>query len=764
MSDSSKITLQEKALDYHSQMPAGKIEVVPTKPAKTQNDLSLAYSPGVAAPCLEIAKNVEEAYKYTAKGNLVAVISNGSAVLGLGNIGADAAKPVMEGKGVLFKIFAGIDVFDIEINEQDPNKFVEIVKSLEPTFGAINLEDIKAPECFLIEKRLKAEMNIPVMHDDQHGTAIISGAALLNALELQNKKIEEAKFVVSGAGAAGISCCKLYLQLGARRENFMIFDSKGILHKGRNLEDEKSFFAVDEDKADLSLTDAMKIADVFIGLSKGNLLSKEMIKSMPPRPIVFAMANPDPEISYPDAIEARQDIIMATGRSDYPNQVNNVLGFPYIFRGALDIRATAINNEMLLAAVYALAELVKKPVPEVVSDAYKDSNLTFGPSYIVPKPTDPRLLAFTAKAVAQAAIKSGVAQKEITDWEAYEASLDKKIGYHNHLARMLALKAKSYIRKVKLLFEDSENLVVLKTAQQIFDEGIAEPILLGNKSVIEKLCVENHLNILDKIQIVDSELPNMRMQRHDFAKILYEERCRKGLTLVGAKKLMHDKTYFGCMMVKTGWVDAMITGYKQDYKLAIQTALRTIGSQNETKTLAGMHILFTKKGPLFFADATIHLNPTAQELAEITLLVCKNIRSLGIIPKVAMLSYSNFGDSANKDEINKINQAKKIVKEKSPDLVIDGEIQPHIALNQDLLKENYPFSELVGHQVNTLIFPNMSACNISINLLTETSRFESLGPVILGLKQPIHILQPGSHAGNIYNMALMAVNDILNKK
>lgn len=764
MSNPTEFTQRQRALDYHSQTPAGKIEVVPTKPAKTQNDLSLAYSPGVAEPCLEIAKNVEEAYKYTSKGNLVAVISNGTAVLGLGNIGADAAKPVMEGKGVLFKIFAGIDVFDIEINEQDPNKFVEIVKSLQPTFGAINLEDIKAPECFLIEKRLKEEMTIPVMHDDQHGTAIISGAALLNALELQQKKIGEVKFVVSGAGAAGISCCKLYMQLGARRENFMIFDSKGILHKGRTLDEEKSFFAVEENLANLTLTEAMKIADVFIGLSRGNILSKAMIKSMPPRPIVFAMANPDPEISYPDAIESRKDIIMATGRSDYPNQVNNVLGFPYIFRGALDVRATTINDEMLLAAVYALADLVKKPVPEVVSNTYNDSNLTFGQTYIVPKPTDPRLLSLTAKAVAQAAIKSGVAQKQIDDWDAYETSLEKKIGYHNHLARMLGLKAKSSRRKVKLLFEDAENIVILKTAQQILEEGIAEPLLLGNKSVIEKLCTENHLNILDKMPIVDSELPNMRNQRHEFAQILYEERCRKGLTLESAKKLMHDKTYFGCMMVKTGWVDAMITGYRQDYKQAIQTALRTIGSQNETKTLAGMHILFTKKGPLFFADATIHLNPTAQELAEITLLVCKNIRSLGITPHVAMLSYSNFGDSANKEEINKINQARKIIKEKNPDLIIDGEIQPHIALNQDLLAENYPFSELVGHQVNTLIFPSMSACNISINLLAEASHLESLGPVILGLKQPVHILQPGSHAGNIYNMALMAVNDVLNKK
>ncbi|MGL4346633.1 MAG: NADP-dependent malic enzyme [Chitinophagaceae bacterium] len=761
----SKYFIQRQmALDYHSQEPPGKIEVVPTKPTKTQNDLSLAYSPGVAEPCLEIAKNIEQAYKYTSKGNLVAVISNGTAVLGLGNIGADAAKPVMEGKGVLFKIFAGIDVFDIEVNEQDPNKFVEIVKSLEPTFGAINLEDIKAPECFLIEKRLKEEMNIPVMHDDQHGTAIISGAALLNALELQQKKIEKVKFVVSGAGAAGISCCKLYIQLGAQRENFMIFDSKGILHKGRNLDEEKSFFAVDAEKANLSLADAMKIADVFIGLSRGNILSKEMIKSMPACPIVFAMANPDPEISYPDAIEVREDIIMATGRSDYPNQVNNVLGFPYIFRGALDVRATTINSEMLLAVVYALAELVKKPVPEVVSNAYSDNSLSFGVNYIVPKPTDPRLLFLTAKAVAQAAIKSGVAQKIIEDWEAYEESLDIKIGYHNHVARMLGLKAKTSKRKVKLLFEDAENIVILKIAQQILDEGIAEPFLLGTKAVIEKLCIENQLDIIDRVQIIDSDLPNMLTQRHDFAQILYEERCRKGVTSASAKKLMHDKTYFGCMMVKTGWVDAMITGYRQDYKQTIQTALRTIGSQNETKTLAGMYILFTKKGPLFFADATIHLNPTAQELAEITLLVCKNIRSLGITPHVAMLGYSNFGDSANKEEFYKINLARKLIKEKDPELVIDGEIQPHIALNQDLLKENYPFSELVGRQVNTLIFPSMSACNIAVNLLTETSSLESLGPVILGLKQPIHILQPGSHESNIYNMALMAVNDVLNKK
>ncbi|MGL6022232.1 MAG: phosphate acyltransferase, partial [Chitinophagaceae bacterium] len=553
----SKYFIQRQmALDYHSQEPPGKIEVIPTKPAKTQNDLSLAYSPGVAEPCLEIAKNIEQAYKYTSKGNLVAVISNGTAVLGLGNIGADAAKPVMEGKGVLFKIFAGINVFDIEVNEQDPNKFVEIVKSLEPTFGAINLEDIKAPECFLIEKRLKEEMNIPVMHDDQHGTAIISGAALLNALELQQKKIEKVKFVVSGAGAAGISCCKLYIQLGAQRENFMIFDSKGILHKGRNLDEEKSFFAVGAEKANLSLADAMKIADVFIGLSRGNILSKEMIKSMPACPIVFAMANPDPEISYPDAIEARKDIIMATGRSDYPNQVNNVLGFPYIFRGALDVRATTINSEMLLAVVYALAELVKKPVPEVVSNAYSDNSLSFGVNYIVPKPTDQRLLFLTAKAVAQAAIKSGVAQKIIEDWEAYEESLDIKIGYHNHLARMLGLKAKTSKRKVKLLFEDAENIVILKIAQQILDEGIAEPFLLGTKSVIEKLCIENQLDIIDRVQIIDSDLPNMLTQRHDFAQILYEERCRKGVTSASAKKLMHDKTYFGCMMVKTGWVDA----------------------------------------------------------------------------------------------------------------------------------------------------------------------------------------------------------------
>jgi len=750
---------KQEALDYHSKGRPGKIEVIPTKATKTQRDLSLAYSPGVAVPCLEIKENPETAYQYTAKGNLVGVISNGTAVLGLGNIGAVAGKPVMEGKGVLFKIFADIDVFDIEINETDPEKFVEIVASLEPTFGGINLEDIKAPECFYIEQKLKERLHIPVMHDDQHGTAIISGAALLNALDIQKKKINKVKFVVNGAGAAAMACVQLYVSLGANPANFILFDRTGVLHSGREgLNETKKQFATTKNK-DLTLEAAMKDADVFIGLSVGDVVTPEMIKSMAKNPIVFAMANPDPEITYDKAIAARKDVIMATGRSDYPNQVNNVLGFPYIFRGALDVRATQINEAMKLAAVKALAELAKSAVPDIVNMAYNEKNIVFGPNYIIPKPLDSRLLTSVAPAVALAAIESGVARKPITDWEAYKVELNERLGIDNHLLRMIGAKARKNPKRV--VFAEAENQKILKTAQMTQDEGIAFPILLGDKEKIEKIATDAGIDI-SGMPIIDPKSDETHDKRMEFGELFFEKRQRKGYNVYEAKKTMKDRNYFGCMMVETGEADAMISGLSKNYPDTIRPALQTIGLEPGSKRVAGMYIMMTKKGPLFLADTTVNFNPTAEELADIAIMVSKEVKNFGITPNIAMLSYSNFG-SSNSPEAKLVAHAREIVKQKEPSLVIDGEMQANVAFNKEILKDNYPFSELVGKDVNVLIFPNLASGNVTYNLLQEIGGSEAIGPVLLGLNKPVHILQLGSHVRSIYNMVLIAVVDAQSK-
>jgi malate dehydrogenase (oxaloacetate-decarboxylating)(NADP+) len=745
---------KQQALEYHAKGRPGKIEVVPTKEAKTQRDLSLAYSPGVASPCLEIAANPDDVYKYTAKGNLVAVISNGTAVLGLGDIGPEAGKPVMEGKGVLFKIFADIDVFDIEINEKDPEKFVDIVKALEPTFGGINLEDIKAPECFYIEKRLKEELRIPVMHDDQHGTAIISAAALLNACELQKKKIDKLKFVVSGAGAAAVACMKLYVALGARRENFWVYDSKGLVHESRNDLDElkKEFLAKGKN---LSLTEALKDADVFIGLSKGGLLNKEMIKSMAKNPIVFAMANPDPEISWEDATETRKDIIMATGRSDYPNQVNNVLGFPYIFRGALDVRASTINEAMKLAAVKALAELTKSPVPDIVNMAYNESNISFGPTYIIPKPLDPRLLACVAPAVAKAAMESGVAKAPIQDWDRYKQELNKRLGLDNQVMRAIGSKARKNPKRI--VFAEADNPKVLKAAQIVFDEGIGFPILLGNEDKIKKIAEENAVD-LESLPIFDPRSDVTEEKRNQYGELFLGKMGRKGFNAYEAKKIMKDRNHYGCMMVECGDADAMISGLTKNYPDTIRPAIEIIGMEEGVSKIAGMYMMLTKRGPIFLADTTVNFNPTAEELAEITLLAAKEIRQFNITPRIAMLSYSNFG-SSNSPEAKLVAKARKIIKEKAPALIVDGEMQASLAFNKELMQENYPFSELADQDVNTLIFPNLSAGNIAYNLMKELGTADAVGPILLGLKKPVHILQLGSSIRSIVNMAAIAVVD-----
>jgi malate dehydrogenase (oxaloacetate-decarboxylating)(NADP+) len=746
---------REQALEYHAKGRPGKIEVIPTKEAKTQRDLSLAYSPGVAEPCKEIYDDIENVYKYTAKGNLVAVISNGTAVLGLGDIGPEAGKPVMEGKGVLFKIFADIDVFDIEIDEKDPVKFVEIVKALQPTFGGVNLEDIKAPECFYIEKRLKEELNIPVMHDDQHGTAIISAAALLNALELQEKKIEDIKILVNGAGAAAVACIELYVALGVKRKNVWMFDSKGLIHTKRtDLDERKQTFAVDH--KDISLEYAFKNADVFIGLSKGNVVSKEMVMKMAPKPIVFAMANPDPEISWDDATSVRTDIIMATGRSDYPNQVNNVLGFPYIFRGALDVRATQINEAMKLAAVKALAELTKKPVPDIVNMAYNENCIAFGPNYIIPKPLDPRLLSTVSPAVAKAAIESGVAKKPITNWSAYEIELNKRLGIDNQLIRALGSKARKDPKRV--VFADAENVKVLKAAQIALDEGIAFPILLGNPDVINSLAEANSI-VIDGMDIINPKSEALTEQRAAFGEVFFKKRQRRGVNKYEASKLMKDRNYFGCMMVEMGEADAMISGLSRNYPDTIRPAIQIIGTEDGVSKIAGMYIMLTKKGPLFLADTTVNFNPTAEELADITLLVAKEVRTLGVEPRIAMLSYSNFGSSDTPEAIT-VRNARSIVKQKNPSLIVDGEVQGIVAFNKEIMRENYPFSELVDKgAVNTLIFPNLSAGNIAYNLLQEVGEADAIGPVLLGLKKPVHVLQLGSSTRSILNMVLIAVID-----
>jgi malate dehydrogenase (oxaloacetate-decarboxylating)(NADP+) len=749
---------REEALEYHSKGKPGKIEVVPTKEAKTQRDLSLAYSPGVAEPCKEIALNKEEVYKYTAKGNLVAVITNGTAVLGLGNIGPEASKPVMEGKGVLFKVFADIDVFDIEINETDPEKFVQIVKALEPTFGGINLEDIKAPECFYIERQLRASLKIPVMHDDQHGTAIISSAALINALELQKKKIEKVRFVINGAGAAAMACSKLYLALGAKKENFIVFDKDGVLHKGRHdLEEDRSLFAID--RSDITLEKAMVDADVFVGLSVGNTVTPEMIKSMAKRPIVFAMANPDPEIPYDAATAVREDLIMATGRSDFPNQVNNVLGFPFIFRGALDVRATQINEAMKLAAVHALADLAKSPVPDIVNMAYNEKTISFGPRYIIPKPFDPRLLSTVSPAVARAAIESNVAQIKIENWETYAIELNKRLGLDNQLIRALGAKARSDPRR--LVFAEADNIKILKVAQLLFDEGVAFPILLGNKERIRATAAANRIEI-EEFPIVDPRSEEQDERRKQYTELFFQKRQRRGFNKYESTKIIRDRNYFGCMMVESGEADAMISGLTKNYPDTIRPAIEIIGTEEGVKKIAGMYLMLTKKGPLFLADTTVNFNPTAEELADITLLAAKEVRHFGLVPRIAMLSYSNFGTS-NSPEARLVARATEIVKQKDPDLIVDGEMQASIALNNEILRENYPFSSLVDQEVNTLIFPNLAAGNIAYNILKELGAADAIGPILLGMKKPVHVLQLGSSVRNIYNMALVAVIDAQTK-
>lgn len=745
---------REQALEYHASGRPGKIEVIPTKEAKTQRDLSLAYSPGVAEPCKEIHQNREEVYKYTAKGNLVAVITNGTAVLGLGDIGPEASKPVMEGKGVLFKIFADIDVFDIEINEKDPEKFCQIVKSLEPTFGGINLEDIKAPECFYIERKLRDELNIPVMHDDQHGTAIISGAALLNALELQKKKIDKVRIVMNGAGAAAMACAQMYVALGAKYENFIMFDKDGVLHEGRtDLDELRRKFMVK--KSDWDLAKAMKDADVFVGLSVGNVVTQDMIKSMAKRPIVFALANPNPEITYDLAAAVREDLIMATGRTDFPNQVNNVLGFPYIFRGALDVRARQINEAMKLAAVRALAELARTPVPDIVNMAYNQKNMSFGPEYIIPKPLDPRLLSTVAPAVAKAAMESGVAQKTIDNWDAYKVELNKRLGLDNQLIRALGAKARRDPKR--LVFAEADNLKVIKAASIIYDEGIAYPILLGEEEKIRRIADEHDIDITE-LPIIDPRSKELEEKRQFYGELFFKKRQRKGYNNYESIKIMKDRNHYGCMMVETGDADAMISGLTRNYDQAIRPALQIIGTEEGVKKIAGMYLLLTKKGPLFLADTTVNFNPTAEELADIAMLVAKEVRHFNITPRIAMLSYSNFGSSQS-PEAKLVAEATHILRQRNPSLIVDGEIQASLAFNKEILRDNYPFSELVDEDVNVLIFPNLTAGNVAYNLLREIGGADAIGPILLGLKKPVHVLQLGSTVRNIVNMALVAVVD-----
>ena len=751
---------KKAALEYHSKGRPGKIEVVPTKEYNSQRDLSLAYSPGVAEPCKKIEKKKEDVYKYTAKGNLVAVISNGTAVLGLGNIGPEASKPVMEGKGLLFKIFADIDVFDIEVDATDVDKFVETVKAISPTFGGINLEDIKAPECFEIERRLKEELDIPIMHDDQHGTAIISSAALLNALEISKKKIEKVKIVINGAGAAAVSCASLYLSLGAKKENLVMLDSKGVINnKRKNLNIEKEFFITNRRLE--TLEDAMKNADVFLGLSKGNIVSKEMIISMAKRPIVFALANPDPEISYKEAMESRDDIIMATGRSDHPNQVNNVLGFPYIFRGALDVRATDINESMKLAAVKAIAKLAKETVVDEVNLAYDDNAISFGTEYIIPKPLDPRLITAVAPAVAKAAVRSGVAQLIIEDWKKYEQQLDKRLGNDNKLIRQLTNKAKRNPKKI--VFAEAEHYKVLKAVEQCVDEGVMSPVLLGRKEVILSLIEEYSLE-LDGVEIIDPKDKKLKTKREEFGFHLWEKRKRKGLTKFEAVKLMRERNYFGSMMVEVGEVDALISGITRNYPSTIKPALEVIGKREEVKNVLGMYIMNTKKGTLFLADTTININPTEDDIVEITEMVAKAIKSLRLTPRIALLSYSNFGSSRTEGS-GKMARAAARIKKNNPNLIVDGEIQADFALNKEKMEHLFDFSELSEKSANTLIFPNLESGNIAYKLIQELEDTDSIGPILVGMKKPVHILQLGSTVREIVNMITLAAVDaqIINK-
>lgn len=753
----SKIKKQE-ALDYHSSGRPGKIQVIPTKPYTSQRDLSLAYSPGVAEPCLKIAENKADVYKYTAKGNLVAVISNGTAVLGLGDIGPEASKPVMEGKGLLFKIFADIDVFDIEIDAKDPEKFIQTVKAIAPTFGGINLEDIKAPEAFEIETRLKAELDIPIMHDDQHGTAIISAAALLNALELAKKKMERIKIVMSGAGAAAMSCAQLYIALGAKVENIFMYDSKGLIWSGRtDLDASKLPYA--KHKKDIAFADSFSKTDVFVGLSKGNIVSKEMIRSMAKDPIVFALANPEPEIAYRDAIATRKDIIMATGRSDHPNQVNNVLGFPFIFRGALDVRATCINEPMKLAAVKALAGLAKETIPEEVIEAYGEKNIQFGREQIIPKPLDPRLIYYVAPAVAKAAMESGVARQPIKDWEEYENILKNRLGLDNKLMRGLSEKALSNPKRV--VFTEADHIKILKAAQTSQEEGYATPILLGNKETILGLIEEYNLDF-DSPIIFDPKSEEEKDRRIAFGKDFFERRKRKGVTEYEAIQLMRERNHFGAMLVQSGEADAVVGGLTRNYRDAVRPFIQTIGLQKDATTMAGMYILITKRGPLFLADTTINVNPTAEKIADITVQVAKMLRKFKVTPRIALLGYSNFGSSPGPDS-EKMAQAVEILHSNYPNLVVDGEVQANFALNNELMMEKFAFSVLANKQVNTLIFPNLSAGNIAYKLLQELTDAECIGPILLGLNKSAHVMQLGSSVREIINIVKVAVVDAQNK-
>lgn len=743
---------KQDALNYHMQGQPGKIEVVPTKALTSQLDLALAYSPGVAEPCKEIALNKEDVYKYTSKGNLVAVISNGTAVLGLGNIGPEAAKPVMEGKGVLFKKFAGIDVFDIEINEEDPDEFIKIVKSLEPTFGGINLEDIKAPECFKIENELRSKMNIPVMHDDQHGTAIISSSALLNALEIIGKKIEDVTIVVNGAGAAAVSCTKLYIALGARRENIIMCDSKGVLNGSRtNLDDIKSQFVTDR-KID-SLQEAMKGADVFVGLSVADAITPEDLNNMEKNPIVFALANPNPEIDYDLAMQTRPDIVMATGRSDHPNQVNNVLGFPYIFRGALDVRATEINEEMKLAAVHAIAKLAKEPVPDMVVKAYGTDKIRFGREYLIPKPLDTRLITTISPAVAKAAMDSGIAKNPITDWGAYHDQLQKRIGIDQKLMSRVIDRAKKNPKRV--VFTEATHVKILKAAQILKDEGIARPILLGNKAEILQLIEEHKLDLQDcPIIYPRGETDNVTR----YAELLYKKRQRKGLTYQDCIRLMRERNYYAAMMVEHGDADALVSGLTKDYPKTILPSLQIIGTAEGVNRVAGMYIIMNKRGTFFFADTTVNLNPDAKELAEIIELTARGVKFFDIEPRIAMLSYSNFGSSKGVVP-EKAREAVRLAKLKNPELVVEGDIQANVALNTQIQQETFPFSALSKEAANTLIFPNLSSGNIAYKLVMEIGGADAIGPILLGMKKPVHVLQLGSSIREIVNMAAIAVVD-----
>lgn len=748
----SKENVNQEALDYHSQGRPGKIEVVPSKPTQTQRDLTLAYSPGVAVPCLAIAEHEDDVYKYTSKGNLVAVISNGTAVLGLGNIGASASKPVMEGKGILFKIFADIDVFDLELNTENVDEFVRTVKILEPTFGGVNLEDIKAPECFEIEARLKKELNIPVMHDDQHGTAIISGAALMNAVKIAGKSLDSIKLVVNGAGASAISCSKIFVALGVRKENMVMLDSSGVIRADReNLDEYKSLFATTRNLH--TLEEAMVDADVFVGLSKGNILNESMLLSMASNPIVFAMANPDPEIAYDLAIATREDIIMATGRSDHPNQVNNVLGFPFIFRGALDVRATEINEAMKLAAVKAIAQLALEPVPDIVISAYNEKNTTFGRFYIIPKPIDPRLITTVAPAVAKAAIESGVAKNPITDWDAYDKQLRERLGLENKFIRYISVKAKSAPKRV--VFAEADNFKILRAAQIVREEGIAIPILLGNREKIQSIINENNLD-LDGVSIMEpSEEHHLR---DEFATSLHQKRQRKGVTLHQAGKLVRDRNYFGLYLVESGRADVLISGLTINYANTIRPALQIIGKTSDTNKVAGMYIMNTRQGPLFFADTTVNPQPSVQDLVDITKLVHREIKAFNIDPQIALLSYTNFG-SAPGELPDTISKAVSILHRDYPDMIVDGDIQANFALNQQLLSENFPFSKLNGKKPNTFIFPNLASGNIAYKMLQELGVAEAMGPILLGLNKSVHMLQLGSSVREIVNMVTIAVVD-----